>query len=365
MDKCIDNTLTRSLYHDNLQDNCLPDYFLLDNPKWSAFMQLQTQTWENALLSLAYEARSTDETPHQLQVDPKVLVRAYQHCEALTAIHSRSFHLASALLPAHKRRAVRALYAFCRVTDDIVDRELTDDNSMNPSGEDPRTRLQWWRHQVLQTHPAEDNLVVLAWADTRLRYRVPPRYIEQLIDGVARDLAPVRYQTFEELTAYCYGVASTVGLMSMHIIGYSGTRAIPYAIKLGVALQVTNILRDIAEDWRSGRLYLPQADLARFGLAEADLAQGVASGMVTAAWRAFMQYQIARNRQLYQEALPGICDLDSDGRFAIQAAAELYCAILRDIELHDYNVFRRRARIGGWGKLRRLPGIWWRSAGLF
>lgn len=334
-------------------------------------MQLQTQTWENTLLSLAHEARTTQEVPRQLQVDSQTLTSAYQHCESLTALHSRSFHLASALLPAHKRRAVRALYAFCRVTDDIVDRGmivargLVADNSVNSDVQNLRIRLQQWRHQVLQTHPSADNPVMLAWADTRLRYGVPARYIEQLIEGVAQDLGLVRYQTFEELTAYCYGVASTVGLMSMHIIGYNGPHAIPYAIKLGVALQVTNILRDIAEDWRSGRLYLPQADLARFGLREADIAEGVTSGVVTEAWRAFMQYQIARNRQLYQEALPGIRNLNADGRFAIQAAAELYRAILTDIERHDYNVFVRRSRIETLDKLRRLPGIWWRSVYLF
>lgn len=325
-------------------------------------MQLQTQTWEHTLLSMAYEARGAYEVPRQLHVDPKALAHAYQHCESMTAIHSRSFHLASALLPAHKRRAVRALYAFCRVTDDIVDRGTMAGDGAESGVYDVRSRLEVWRHQVLQANPPEDNPVVLAWGDTRLRYGVPSRYIEQLIDGVARDLEPVRYQTFEELTSYCYGVASTVGLMSMHIIGFAGPQAIPYAIKLGVALQVTNILRDVAEDWRSGRLYLPQDDLARFGLSEADIAQGVSSGEVTEPWRAFMRYQIARNRQLYHEALPGIRDLDANGRFAIQAAAELYRAILRDIELHDYNVFSRRARIGAWGKLRRLPGIWLRSA---
>lgn len=314
-------------------------------------MQLQTQTWENTLLSLAYEAGVTNEPPAKLKVDAKALARAYKHCESITSVHSRSFYVASALLPLPKRYAVRALYAFCRVTDDIVDR-----------GEhDPYTRLQLWRQQVLQPNPPEDDPIALAWVDTRLRYGIPTRYIEQLIDGVARDLGPVRYQTFEDLTAYCYGVASMVGLMSMHIIGYAGPQAIPYAIKLGVALQVTNILRDIAEDWRSGRLYLPQADLARFGLSEADIAQGVATGVVTEAWRAFMHDQIERNRQLYQEALPGIRKLDPNGRFAIQAAAELYRAILDDIQTNDYNVFIRRARIGAWGKLRRLPGIWWRS----
>jgi phytoene synthase len=184
---------------------------------------------------------------------------------------------------------------------------------------------------------------------------VPVRYGEQLIDGVARDLTQSRYQTFEELAAYCYAVASTVGLMSMHVIGYAGAHAIPYAIKLGVALQLTNILRDVGEDWQAGRLYLPHEDLAQFGLQEEDIARGE----VTDNWRAFMRYQIARNRLLYAEAAPGIALLDRDGRFAIGAAAGLYQGILQDIEAHDYDVFSRRAFVSKWGKLRRLPGIWW------
>lgn len=310
-------------------------------------MQLQTHAWEGALLSLAHEGRHTDVTTTKLHFDATTLTRAYEYCEAVTAVHSRSFHLASALLPPDKRRAARALYAFCRVTDDLVDRATGDCEG----------QLQVWRRHVLTATPPHDDLVAIAWTDARLRYGVPVRYAEQLIDGVARDLSQHRYETFTELAAYCYGVASTVGLMSMHIIGHAGAHAIPYAIKLGVALQLTNILRDVGEDWQMGRLYLPQADLALFEIDETDIARGA----VTDRWRAFMRYQIARNRLLYKEALPGIRCLNRDGRFAIAAAADLYQAILTDIEAHDYDVFTRRANIGKWGKLRRLPGIWWRS----
>jgi phytoene synthase len=157
------------------------------------------------------------------------------------------------------------------------------------------------------------------------------------------------------LAAYAYGVASTVGLMSMHIIGFAGVEAIPYAVKLGVALQMTNILRDVGEDWRAGRVYLPQEELAAFGLSEADLA----AGRVTARWRAMMRYQIERNRQLYAEAWPGIALLDGDGRFAIGAAAGLYRAILDDIITRDYDVFNQRAYVRGPAKLGLLPGLWW------
>lgn len=310
-------------------------------------MQLQTHAWEGALLRLAHEARTVEFTSSYLHVDAETLARAYDYCESITAVHSRSFYLASALLPPDKRRAARALYAFCRITDDIVDRGETNCEEQ---------LLQWRRHVLTNTPPRYD-LVALAWTDARLRHTVPVRYAEQLIEGVMSDLRQSRYETFEELAAYCYGVASTVGLMSMHIIGHAGQEAIPYAIKLGVALQLTNILRDVGEDWRMGRLYLPLADLADFGLYEAD----IAAGTVTKAWRAFMRYQIERNRLLYAEAMPGIQMLDANGRFAIAAAAELYQGILVDIEAHDYDVFRRRAFVGKWGKLRLLPGIWWRS----
>jgi 15-cis-phytoene synthase len=177
-------------------------------------------------------------------------------------------------------------------------------------------QLARWRQESLQAHPHPDNLVALAWADARARYGIPRQYAEQLLDGVAADIDHLRYQTFEELAHYCYGVASTVGLMSMHIVGYASDDAIPYAIKLGVALQLTNILRDVGEDWQKGRFYLPLEEMAAFGLAEAELP---ISGD-DPRWVAFMQFQIERTRQLYREALPGIGLLDPQGRFAIAAA---------------------------------------------
>lgn len=305
----------------------------------------QIQTWEPHLLALAYEALNPQKLHlPQLVGDQTILQQAYAYCESVTAVHSRSFHLASGLLPAKKRQAVRALYAFCRVTDDIVD-----DQPDTAVGE-----LEIWRKRVFASQPSPNDLVAVAWADARARYHVPVRYAEQLVDGIARDLTQTRYETFADLATYSYGVASTVGLMSMHIIGYSGPEAIPYAIKLGLALQMTNILRDVAEDWARGRVYLPQDELAAFGLSEQD----IANGRVTDNWRAFMRFQIERNRRLYEEAWPGIGMLGQDGRFAIAAAAGLYRAILEDIERHDYDVFSRRAHIGTWGKLRRLPRLW-------
>jgi phytoene synthase len=311
-------------------------------------MTIQLEAWEHRLLAQAY-APLEDRLRHDIQLltNRTQLQQAYAHCETITRQHSRTFYLASSLLPRSERQAIRALYAFCRVSDDLVD-EGTGDRI---------ARLREWRRRTSLSHPPTDDLVALAWADSRARYNIPPQFADQLLDGVSRDLSQTRYETFADLADYCYGVASTVGLMTMHIVGYSGKEAIPYAVKLGVALQLTNILRDVAEDWRNGRLYLPQDELAAFGLSEADIQEG----RVDDHWRAFMQFQIGRARRLFAEALPGVSMLGKGGRFAIGAAAELYQGILDEIEANGYDVFAQRAHVSDWGKLARLPGIWWRA----
>jgi phytoene synthase len=310
-------------------------------------MALQIASWEQRLVDWAYQGLRNPPEQDCPLVSPTRLAQAYAACDAITREHSRTFYLASRLLPLPKRHAARALYAFCRVSDDLVD---------HAEG-DVAAALETWRRQVSSQESPVDNSVILAWCDTQVRHEIPTLYAEQLLDGVKQDLTRQRYDTFEELSAYCYSVASTVGLMAMHIIGFSGPEAVPYAVRLGVALQLTNILRDVGEDWRAGRLYLPRQELANFDLTEAD----VAAGCVDERWQRFMGFQMARVRRLYAESLEGVCFLRSDGRFAIEAAAELYAAILEDIEQHAMDVFRRRAHIGAWGKLRRLPGIWWRS----
>lgn len=310
-------------------------------------MSFTSVSWESQLIGQAQDALHSFTQPRPVTAPSPFLAPAYAYAAAITREHSRTFYTASGLLPAPERAAVRALYAFCRVSDDLVD-----------TGKGDRlSALNSWRQRSLAPNPPVDSLVALAWADTRSRYQIPSRYAEQLLDGVAQDLTVNRYDTFAELAQYCYGVASTVGLMAMHVVGYSGAEAIPYAVKLGVALQLTNILRDVGEDWANGRLYLPREELAAFALTEAD----VADGHVDRRWRHFMQFQIRRARQLYEEALPGVNMLGASGRFAIGAAAELYGAILNDIEAHDYDVFQRRAYVSGRRKLSQLPGIWWRS----
>lgn len=313
-------------------------------------MGTQPAVWEYRLLSWAQEALASPARDGRVETEADVLDSAYRYCAGITRKHSRTFYLASTWLPDDKRRAARALYAFCRSTDDLVD----ETRGLAQAGE----VFANWRARLSNPHPAAHDPVPLAWADTQARFRIPRGYADQLIEGVARDLTHQRYQTFAGLAEYCYGVASTVGLMVMHIVGFESRDALPYAVKLGVALQLTNILRDIGADWRAGRLYLPLDELAEFGLSEADLA----AGRVDARWRAFMRFQIDRVQRLYLEAEAGIALLNADGRFAIAAAAALYRAILDDIQAHDYAVFDRRARVGFWDKVSRLPGIWWGSS---
>src|SRR5215212_2507949 len=243
-------------------------------------MQVQAN-WENQLLALAGNVPHPRTRPFfSYWAGDASLRKAYKQAEKITAQHSKSFYFASGLLPEEKRSAVRALYAFCRTVDDIVDELNVDQDA----------QLDYWRGMVENASFADNDLVAAAWADTLSRYHIPRHYALQLIDGVARDLSQSRYQTFDELATYCYGVASTVGLMSMFIIGFHGQEAVPYAIKLGVALQMTKILRDVGEDYHNGRLYLPREELTFYGIQESDLAEG----RITDHWRQFIKFQIDR-----------------------------------------------------------------------
>ena len=303
--------------------------------------------WEHRLINMAGKVTQPSTRPvFSYWAGDASLEKAYHLCGRIAAHHSKSFYMASALLPEEKRSAVRALYAFCRTVDDIVDEGTV-------FGRD--VELDYWRGLAQGVlHPRPDDLVGQAWVDTRSRYHIPTHYAMQLIEGVSRDLEQVRYNSFDDLTTYCYGVASTVGLMSMYIVGFKSADAVPFAIKLGVALQMTNILRDVGEDFRNGRIYLPQDELKAFGIQESDLA----AGTLDAKWHEFMKFQIARARQLYTEAAEGIKFLERDGRLSIGAASDFYQGILQVIENNDYDVFSQRASLSTWGKIKQLPGMW-------
>jgi phytoene synthase len=260
--------------------------------------------------------------------------------------NSKTFYLATSLLPGRKRRAIRALYGFCRATDNLVDIDGAN-----------LAAVERWRCEVSLPPEKQRDPILLLWALTRQEFGVDPIYEGELIDGVARDLQPARYRTWEELEDYCYHVASTVGLLSMPIIGLAKgvtfSQAAPYAIRLGVALQLTNILRDIGEDAERGKVYLPEEDLNRFGLTRSDIINKV----LDRRFSALIQFEIERARQLYRQALPGIAKLSWSGRLAVGAAALLYRAILDEIEAIQYHVYQARAHVAGKRKLAMLPGI--------
>jgi 15-cis-phytoene synthase len=282
----------------------------------------------------------------QVQID---LERAYAHCDQVTRHHSKSFYLATDFLPHPKRRAIRAFYAFCRVTDDIVDV--------------PRTglsNLQEWRQAARQPTSVQSNPVLQAWTDTQRHYGVPQQYIEELMDGCELDLQVNRYETFQQLRRYCYLVASTVGLVSMHIIGAAdggrefSSETTHSAVELGIALQLTNILRDVGEDLSRGRIYLPQEDLRAFGYSEKMLCDLC----VNHQFRQLMQFEIERTDVLYEQHLPALSQLQPDGRMAVAVAAILYRGILGKIIENDFDVFNQRAHLSRFEKLRRLPRIY-------
>jgi phytoene synthase len=261
----------------------------------------------------------------------------------MTRHHSKSFFFSTQFLPPDKRRAVRALYAFCRTSDDTVDL----------AREDPARELADWVRLARAPVPPPDNAVLVAWHDTRMRYGLSAALVDELLAGIAMDLTLHRYSTFADLWLYCYRVASVVGLLSMGIIG-SAPNAEPYAIKLGVALQLTNILRDVGEDARRGRVYLPDEDLRQFHLSADDILAGVRDER----FRALMRFEIARAHRLYDESWPGIALLPTDSHLAIGAAARIYRGILDKVITNDYDVYHQRAHLTMLEKVLLLPGIW-------
>lgn len=305
----------------------------------------QTNNWIQPLVEMALPQTSgatiiKKMCKHQAIHD---ISSSYSYCDKVTAYHSKSFFLASSLLPSSKKKAIRALYAFCRTTDDIVDVGHNDQSD----------HLNRWRSDATSNSFRLNDPVAIAWGDTRKKFCIPSKYAQQLMDGVEMDIHKNRYRDFDELSHYCYGVASTVGLMSMHIIGYTSTDAIPYAIKLGVALQLTNILRDVGEDWRKGRIYLPADEMEQYDITEDHFREK----RVDEKWKTFMNFQIERARRLYSEAWPGILKLHPDGRLAIAAAATFYKRILHKIEANDYDNFTKRAVVSKWEKLSLIPPL--------
>jgi phytoene synthase len=278
-------------------------------------------------------------------------------CRRITIAHARTFSLASAFLPPDKRRAAYAIYAFCRVADDLVDHA----DPLDRAG--TALRLAGFRHsldEALAGRPTEAIFRELAWAVRH--FAIPAGALHALLSGVARDLEPIRYATWGELVAYCEGVASSVGEMCAHVFGLPAEparreRALRYARTLGVAMQLTNVLRDVGEDARRGRCYIPDEDLALFGIGREEVLHDPQLG-ADERWRPLMAFLIGRARSLYEAARPGIAMLDPDARRCAGACATGYAEILGAIERLDFDTITTRARLPLPARLRVAWSAW-------
>lgn len=280
-------------------------------------------------------------------------------CTEITNSHARTFSLAGRLLPAEKRRAANALYAFCRIADDLVDQD------QHKSAETLALQLAEYRERLNKTlSGSPEGPVFRELARAISRYSIEPEPLHELLDGVERDLAQRTWANWAELRQYCEGVASSVGEMCVHVFGLersdTGSRAtaIRCARTLGLAMQLTNILRDVGEDAGRGRCYLAQDELALHGLTPDDVLRHSASLPGNPAWKAFMGSQVDRARALYAEATPGIRLLENDAQRCALACAEGYAGILTAIEEQDYDSITRRARIGRGARARLLWRAW-------
>ncbi|MBF5042988.1 phytoene/squalene synthase family protein [Aggregicoccus sp. 17bor-14] len=294
--------------------------------------------------------------------------QGFRRAKAVTRAHAKSFFFASYLLFGLRRKAAFALYAFCRRLDDMVD---------EGDGVDLPERLARARQRVAEVYlplpelaaptlesPAQRLVSAQAqspWDAGELaaleycirHYRIPEQPFQDLISGMEMDLTRSRYASWEELELYCYRVAGVVGLMLTPVLGCADPEASRPAADLGLAMQLTNILRDVREDLERGRVYLPQDELAHFGLSEEDLQ----AGRVDERWRAFMRHQVARARGLYARAARGVPLLTGAGsRPMVRLMGALYGDILRDIERRDYDVFSARAHTTGSRKLALAAG---------
>lgn len=272
------------------------------------------------------------------------LAGLYEQAARATAAGSKSFYFATRFFPQELARAAHAVYWFCRTTDDLVD-ECS-------STEEGRRQLEAWSQSLERALKDgwSDDPVLRLFLQALERYGIPAEYPRELILGMRMDLDGTRYETFEDLRVFCYRVASVVGLMMCHVIGFAPPEAItvakPHAIDLGIAMQLTNIARDVGEDLDRGRIYLPRVEMDQFNYTEEMLRRRVFNQQ----FRELMKFQIARARRFYETAAPGIPMIHRRGRFAVQISSDVYREILRAIEWNNYDVLTKRAVVPGYVK---------------
>ncbi len=281
---------------------------------------------------------------------------AFEYCREVSWKHAKTFYFATHFLPAPKRRAVYAVYALCRYVDDIVDHSEDKLSRKSLTKDKIILLINKWRADIESCYRGIliDHPIMIAWYETLKKYHIPKHLPLELIDGVCMDLKQNRYQTFDELYTYCYKVASVVGLMTSEIFGYTSEESLKHAIELGIAMQLTNILRDVGEDAQKGRIYVPLEDLKRFNLTEADILNGVMSENFIN----LMKFEIERARYYYNESEKGIAMLSQDSRLAVKVSHDNYSRILRRIEEINYDVFKQRAFVSNTKKLALLPYMW-------
>ena len=259
---------------------------------------------------------------------------AFEYARRITAYYSKSFYFSTRMLPKEKRWATYALYGFCRHCDNLIDtpRQRTEIEIVR------EMQLLTEELQVAYNTGESQHPIIRAFILVAKAYGIPIEYPLDLLKGVTMDVQQTRYTTFDELSLFCYRVAAVVGLMMTYVLGYKDERAFDYAKQLGIAMQLTNILRDIKEDKDMGRIYLPQKDMVRFGVLEQDILKE----KITPQLKALMKFQIERADHYYAEAVSGISLLETESQYAIYSAAKIYRGILRKIEDQDYNPFLGR-----------------------
>lgn len=289
----------------------------------------QTASWSTLVRELSLDVRQQVEIVETTKLDD-----CYRVCRDIAKTHSKTFYLSSLFLAPEKRHAIWAVYAFCRTSDDIVDQ-------ITPPAE-RLAAIDAWEAQLLASYSGDvRDPIYTAFADAAQRFSIPIGPALALLRGARKDITIARYATNEELREYCYLVASTVGLLTSPILGYLTDDALEYGVALGRAMQMTNILRDVGEDARMGRIYLPLEDLHRFGYSESSIFENV----IDEPFINLMQFQIDRTRKMYAEAEPGIAMLAPESRYTVKLALTLYRRILSAIETNGYDVYSKRAYV--------------------
>ncbi len=276
------------------------------------------------------------------------LAECYELCRDIQKGHSKTYYFSTRLFPPEVRPHVYALYAFMRYADEIVD------NPGNTPLSEQLTNLEAFERETLAAVNGEQvaNPVLRAYAETVRVCGITPESIAAFLESMKMDTHVFRYRTYEDLEAYTYGSAAVVGLMMCRVAGVTDARANLHAEALGVAMQLSNFLRDVKEDWARGRVYLPLEDLERFGYAEEELGEGVVDDRFVA----LMRFEIERARRLYAVADAGMDYIPRGRRYPVAVARELYAAILDRIEAQDYDVFSRRAETSLPRKLAAAAG---------